>query len=177
MREGGKNIIKMKIQLALVILGAIVCTTMSQECLFGKCDNSAAVTPETKKVVEDSELEIRKWFWFYLRGSRLVYSTIIDLPDQILMFFIHRNIVGTFQTVSGFDKAERTQSIKNMVRIGSGASPDVQNLNEAPVDIEPTILSIQLKPQEYLVTLNEAGNFVVLGANLSSPAQPQIKNS
>ena len=119
----------MKVQVLLAIVALCITLSSSQECLDGVCQRISDLSAENPKIVKDSEDQIRQWFWYYLRGARLLYATVIDSSSETYMFFIHRNIVGTFQTVSAVDKTTLEQNIKSLVRLGAGASVDVQDPN------------------------------------------------
>ena len=123
----------MKILHQFFILAAVLSLSVCQECIGSNCEGFNEASEEVRTIVEDSEIQIRKWFWYYLRGSVTLYQAVVITQDQIYMFFIHRNIVGTFQTLASYDLNTREQSIKNLVRLGNGAVPDVKNPNEAPL--------------------------------------------
>ena len=64
-----------------------------------------------------------------------------------MVFYFHRNIVGTFFTIASWDFEGRFSEVNTLVRLGNGYSADVQTQYD-PVSIDPFILTLTLDEDE-----------------------------
>lgn len=131
------------------------------DCAFkagGAADRQADIT----EIVPAIDKEVRRAYWYYLRGANLLYQANIDVEERFINFFIYRNVVGTFLVIGSWDKAEQQAQINTFVRLGNGYSQDIQT-PYSPVDIDPFIISLRLKHGEYLIEMDEDGNFRING--------------
>ena len=132
-----------------------------EDCAFnaaGNPDEPADIT----EIVPTIDTEVRRAYWYYLRGARLLYQANIDTPERFLNFFIYRNVVGTFLVIASWNKESQAAEINTFVRLGNGYSEDIQT-PYSPVDIEPFIISLRLKQGEFLIEMDEDGNFRING--------------
>lgn len=70
--------------------------------------------------------------------------------------------MGTFLAIGKWSKEYQVAEIATFVRLGNGYSEDVQVLYQ-PVRVEPFIISLKLAVGEYLIEVNEEGEFKVNG--------------
>lgn len=78
------------------------------------------------------------------------------------MFFIYRNIVGTFLTIGSWQKDNGKSEINTMVRLGNGHSSQLKT-NYSPFNINPFVLSLKIGQEENIVEFDEGGNLRVDG--------------
>ena len=132
-----------------------------EDCQFNAQGNPDAPADITE-IVPIVDTEIRRAYWYYLRGARLLYQANIDTPQRFLNFFIYRNVVGTFLVIASWNKEIQAAEINTFVRLGNGYSQDIQT-PYSPVDIEPFIISLRLSQGEFLIEMDEDGNFRING--------------
>ncbi len=96
----------------------------------------------------DSQLKTN--YWYYLRGANPLYEASINTPKEFLFFTIYRNIVGTFLVSTLWDKTSQITKINTFVRLGNGYNAVIYE----PVKINPSVININLKQNEYMVTIN-----------------------
>ena len=73
----------------------------------------------------------------------MVYQANVDTPDRFLLFFVYRNIVGTFLCIASWNKPEEVSEINTFVRLGNGYSKDIETPYSA-VSIDPFIIALKL---------------------------------
>lgn len=136
-----------------VALAEVPC--WGEDCTFdAKGDpNQKADIVEAVKVVDT---EMRRVYWYYLRGSRRLFQANIDTPTRFVHFFIFRNIVGTFLGIGSWDHATQVAEVNTFVRLGNGYEEGVTT-NYQPVDINPFVISLRLKHGEFLIEIDENG--------------------
>ena len=99
----------LKIQILCFCLLLIGCFS-SLDCI-GKDCSVEEDSPEPIQISEAIPLvdqEIRRIYWYFLRNSKIVYQVNLDTPEEFLLFFIYRNVLGTFLAIAVFDKADKT---------------------------------------------------------------------
>jgi hypothetical protein len=101
-------------------------------------------------------------YWYYLRGSNPLYQASIDAVSEYVFFTIYRNTVGTFLVSTTWAKDTQNTQINAFVRLGNGYDPARGQIYD-PVNIDPFIVSIALKPDEYMVIVNPDGSISVTG--------------
>ena len=105
---------------------------------------------------------LKTQYWYYLRGADTLYEASVDSPNKFLYFTIYRNIVGTFLVISTWTKASAQTQVNTFVRLGNGFAENSGQKYD-PVDIDPFIVTLSLKPDEYMVVVNEDGSITVTG--------------
>ena len=131
------------------------------DCAF-KAGGAAEKQADITEIVPAIDKEVRRAYWYYLRGANLLYQANIDVAERFINFFIYRNVVGTFLVIGSWDKASQQAQINTFVRLGNGYSEDIQT-PYSPVNIDPFIISLRLKHGEYLIEMDEDGNFRING--------------
>ena len=101
-------------------------------------------------------------YWYYLRNAHTLYEASVDSPNHYLFFTIYRNIVGTFLVITTWTKADQKTQINTFVRLGNGFA-EGSGANYDPVNIDPFVVSLALKPDEYMVVVNADGTMTVTG--------------
>jgi hypothetical protein len=152
--------------LALVLLGLCLTIAMADSNSTGSNTFSTPVaTPQGKThptlfdVWPAVDSLLKTQYWYYLRGSNPLYEASIDSPAQYLFFTIYRNIVGTFLVSTSWDKTTQSTQVNAFVRLGNGYNSQIYD----PVHIDPFVVSIALKSDEYMVTVNPDGTISVTG--------------
>lgn len=97
-----------------------------------------------------------------MRRANLVYQANIDTQERFLLFFIYRNIVGTFLCIASWNHDDQTSEINTFVRLGNGYDKDIET-PYSPVNIQPFIISLRLAHGEYLIEMDENGDFRING--------------
>ena len=64
--------------------------------------------------------------------------------------------------IGSWNKGSQQAEVNTFVRLGNGYSKDIQT-PYSPVDIDPFIISLRLKHGEYLIEMDEDGNFRING--------------
>lgn len=95
-----------------------------EDCTYALKGNSAEVPP-ISDIIPQVDREVRRIYWYYLRNAQLLYQANIDTPERFLLFFIYRNIVGTFLTIASWDKQSQVSEIHTFVRLGNGYQEDI----------------------------------------------------
>ena len=108
---------------------------------------------------------MRRVYWYYLRKANLLYQANIDTPERFINFFIYRNVVGTFLVIASWTKETQESEVNTFVRLGNGYSEDIET-PYSPVDIDPFIISLRLSVGEFLIEMDEDGNFQVTGTGI-----------
>lgn len=102
-----------------------------------------------------------------MRRAYLVYQANLEVPERFIHFFIYRNVVGTFLVIASWDKSTQSSEINTFVRLGNGFDQDIQT-PYSPVNIQPFIISLRLANGEYLIEIDESGDFKVNGKLIGS---------
>ena len=134
----------------------------------GNADEQASIVD----IVPATDKEVRRVYWYYLRKANLLYQANIDTPERFINFFIYRNVVGTFLVIASWDKATQASEVNTFVRLGNGYSEDIST-PYSPVDIDPFIISLRLKHGEYLIEMDEDGNFRINGELINIEGEEQ----
>lgn len=108
------------------------------------------------------DLLLKTEYWYYLRNAITLYQAGVDSPREYLIFTIYRNIVGTFLVITTWNKTTQTLQINTFVRLGDGFDAN-SGANYNPVKIDPFVVSVALKPDEYMVVVNPDGTVTVTG--------------
>ena len=82
-------------------------------------------------------------YWYYLTDADVIFQGNVNMPSKFLMFFIHRNIVGTFLTIATWYKDTRVSEINTMVRLGNGFSSKIKT-NYDPFAVDPFVMSLKI---------------------------------
>ena len=90
------------------------------------------------------ESELRRQYWYYLRDSTLIYQANLNMPGKLMIFYFHRNIVGTFFTICSWHFEQAYSEVNTMVRLGAGSQSNIQSNTEA-VSIDPFVLTLKLR--------------------------------
>lgn len=106
---------------------------------------------------------LKTLFWYYLRGANPLYEASIDTPLEYLFFTVYRNDVGTFLVSTSWEKKTQQTKINAFVRLGNGYDSSANGRIYDPVLIDPFVVSIALKPNEFMVSVDREGNVVVTG--------------
>ena len=149
-----------------ILVLALIGLACAGDCFGEDCTYSAKGDPEKEltiaEIIPIVDKEVRRVYWYYLRRARLTYQANIEIPERSIHFFIYRNIVGTFLMIASWNKASQESEINTFVRLGNGYSKDIQT-PYSPVDIHPFIISLRLTHGEFLIELDEDGQFKVNG--------------
>ena len=121
-----------------------------------------AENPTLSDIVPKVHEEIMRVYWYYLTDASVLFQGNVDLPSKFLMFYIYRNIVGTFLTIVSWEKETKESEIATMVRLGNGYSSNIRT-NYDPFDVDPFILSLKIGDDEKFIQLDEFGNLRVNG--------------
>lgn len=105
---------------------------------------------------------LKNEYWYYLRNANTLYQAGVDSPSEYLIFTIYRNIVGTFLVITTWNKTTQTLQINTFVRLGDGFDSS-SGANYAPVKIDPFVVSVALKPDEYMIAVAANGSITVTG--------------
>ena len=106
------------------------------------------------EVSNQIEAELRRQYWYYLRDSSLIYQANLNMPGRLMIFYFHRNIVGTFFTICSWHFEEAYSEVNTMVRLGAGSQQGISS-NTSPVSIDPFVLTFRLSEGEKQVVFTE----------------------
>lgn len=123
----------------ILVLAFCIGIAIAEEPCWGEdCTFNAKGDPEAKadivEAVSKVDVEMRRVYWYYLRGSRRLFQANLDTPERFIHFFIFRNIVGTFLGIGSWDHATQVGEVNTFVRLGNGYDENIQTPYE-PVDI------------------------------------------
>lgn len=144
------------------------------DCAF-KTGGSVTQQADLSTVVPAIDKQVRRAYWYYLRGANLLFQANIDVPERFISFFIYRNIVGTFLVIGSWNKTIQEAEVNTFVRLGNGYSKDVETAY-GPVEIDPFIISLRMSSGEYVLEMDENGNFKVNGKTMNIEEESSIKN-
>ena len=161
----------------MLLLVFIAGLAAAQECFGEECRHNS-VRPSTNPidpiaVSRAIEQEIRRQYWYYLRNSNLLFQGNLNLPGRLMIFYFHRNIVGTFFTIASWDYERQVSEVNTLVRLGNGYSADVQTGYD-PVNIDPFILTLRLDDGEMEIELADDGTLTVDGRIVDLTNNPNV---
>ena len=110
-------------------------------------------------IVRDIDVELKRMYWYYLRGSRRLFQANLDTPDRYVHFFIYRNRIGTFLAITSWYHETQASELNTFVRLGNGYDKDIET-PYSPVDINPFVISLRLKHGEFLIEIDENGDII-----------------
>ena len=91
----------------LLVIFISFTTAQEQPCWGEDCTYDVKGDPVSKatilEAVETIDKELRRVYWYYLRGARRLFQANIDTPERFIHFYIYRNLVGTFLGISSWD--------------------------------------------------------------------------
>ena len=143
-----------------------------EDCEYN-ADGDPAAPADISDVVPAVDKEVRRVYWYYLRRANMLYQANINTPERFISFFIYRNVVGTFLVIASWVKGSETSEVNTFVRLGNGYSQDVST-PYSPVNVDPFIISLRLSQGEFLIEMDDEGNFVVTGQNMTIDMVPEI---
>jgi hypothetical protein len=156
--------------LALIVLGLCLSVAIADSSSQGSTTFPTSVpTPVGKghatlfDVWPAVDGELKKQFWYYLRGANPLYEASIDSPLEYLFFTVYRNTVGTFLVSTSWDKATQVTKINSFVLLGNGYDSSANGRIYDPVLIDPFVISIALGPNEFMVVVKPDGTVTVTG--------------
>lgn len=91
---------------SLAILAVLILTAAARDCFGEECSHQP-IGPRSNPddhvgISRDIEMELRRQFWYYLRDSTLIYQANLEIPSRLILFYFHRNILGTFLTIASY---------------------------------------------------------------------------
>ena len=101
---------------AIFLLLVVVIVANDASCKDENC------LPSMSEMAEKVDHETRRLYWYFLRGSDMLYQSNFDTENRYLYFFIYRNIVGTFLCIASWHKNTGRITIDNLIRLGNGYS-------------------------------------------------------
>lgn len=142
-------------RLALFLLFVIL--SVGQDCFGSDCKHRSPVLEmkpvDPIQVGRQIEAELRKQYWYYLKDSTLIYQANLNMPHKLMIFYFHRNIVGTFFTICSWHFESTFSEVNTLVRLGSGSQANVAGGSQ-PVSIDPFVLTLKLADGESRVEFN-----------------------
>ena len=145
---------------------------------YGQCQTAACLSrnPPTvlslldpKMVSQALEAELRRQFWYYLRDATLINRTITNSQDRLIVYLYHRNILGTFLSITSYFYRQKISQVNAMLRIGNGwAAPTRSGVaSRDPVEPDPRLLI--LNDRQWSIDLTNKNNPTATMAHISSP--------
>lgn len=95
----------------------------------------------------------------------------MELPDRLLLFYFHRNIVGTFFTICSWYREEGYSEINTLVRLGNGYS-SATGSDYDPVSIEPFVITLRTSDGE-VTNVEFQDNTLIVGGDVVQLTQLQ----
>ena len=68
--------------------------------------------------------------------------------------------------IASWNKGSETSEVNTFVRLGNGYSKDIET-PYSPVNIDPFIISLRLSQGEFLIEMDDEGNLIVNGNNMT----------
>ena len=94
----------------LLVFSILFLITVSNDCFGEDCAHRTPTFstehPSLEDIVNGLDKEIRRSYWYYLRGANIIYEANVDTPNRYIIFFFYRNGVGTFLTIASWDKGK-----------------------------------------------------------------------
>ena len=94
-----------------------------------------------KRCHEFSEFT-RKKFWYYLKGARVVYSSVGSTAERDYCLVTYVNVAGTFFAIGSDVKKTRVCEVNTFVRVGGGYEDDCDRECE-PIPFEKCTLPLE----------------------------------
>lgn len=156
----------------LCLLQAATCNIcFGEECKHISVDVAEPVDPV--RLTTLIEQEVKRQYWYYLRDANLLYQANLNLPGRLIIFYFHRNIVGTFFTIASYNFEGGFSELNTLVRLGNGYSTNVQT-NYDPVSIDPFIITMNLGEGEVQIELADDGTLTIDGQVIDLTNNPQV---
>ena len=83
----------------------------------------------------------------------MIYQANLEMDHRLLVFYFHRNLVGTFFTIASYYFDDRVSEVNTLVRLGNG-NKNGQPDGYTPASIEPFTITLKNIDGKNLVIAN-----------------------